>query len=299
MRIVRAFVLLLCFSASAVHATEPFPLSWPARLRVPRGEIVELKVYGEGLSSVEGRWAQGNLPFYAVAPGSFAAIIGVDLEAKPGASKITISARNDAGRQRQAETIVQTLSKSFREESIKVAPGFDQLSPEALELIRMERADFALAFATPAAERFWEAPFIRPVPHESSSSFGYRRIINGKPRAPHTGADLRAPLGTEVLAANHGRIVLTGNYFFAGQSIVLDHGHGLYTMYFHLSEFKVDAGTMVRRGDVIALSGMSGRVTGPHLHWAARLGNARIDPMELIQKISTAQSQEPGSVIGN
>jgi murein DD-endopeptidase MepM/ murein hydrolase activator NlpD len=299
MSVLRALVLLLCLSASVVHATEPFPLSWPARLKVPRGEIVELKVYGEGLSWVEGRWDKGNLPFYPVASGLFAAIIGVDLEAKPGTSKITITATNDAGRQRQAETIVQTVSKVFRQESFNVASGFDQLSPEALELIRTERADFALAFATPAAERFWEAPFIRPVPHESSSSFGYRRIINGKPRAPHTGADLRAPVGTEVLAANHGRVVLTGNYFFAGQSMVLDHGGGLYTMYFHLSEFKVDAGATVRRGDVIALSGMSGRVTGPHLHWAARLGNARIDPMELVEKISIGQSQQQGSGIGN
>jgi murein DD-endopeptidase MepM/ murein hydrolase activator NlpD len=299
MSVLRALVLLLCLSASVVHATEPFLLSWPARLKVPRGEIVELKVYGEGLSWVEGRWDKGNLPFYPVASGLFAAIIGVDLEAKPGTSKITITATNDAGRQRQAETIVQTVSKVFRQESFNVASGFDQLSPEALELIRTERADFALAFATPAAERFWEAPFIRPVPHESSSSFGYRRIINGKPRAPHTGADLRAPVGTEVLAANHGRVVLTGNYFFAGQSMVLDHGGGLYTMYFHLSEFKVDAGATVRRGDVIALSGMSGRVTGPHLHWAARLDNARIDPMELVEKISIGQSQQQGSGIGN
>jgi murein DD-endopeptidase MepM/ murein hydrolase activator NlpD len=295
----RAVFLLLCFSASAVYATEPFALSWPGRLKIPQGEIVEVKVYGEALSSVEARWAERNLPFYPVAPGSFAAIIGVDLEAKPGVSKITITATNDAGRQRRAQTIVQTLSKSFREESLTVAPGFDQLSPEALELIRIERADFALAFSTSAAERFWEGPFIRPVPQESSSSFGYRRIINGKPRAPHTGADLRAPVGTEVLAANHGRVVLSGNYFFAGRSIVLDHGGGLYTMYFHLSEVKVDAGTMVRRGDVIALSGMSGRVTGPHLHWAARLADARVDPMELIHKISIGQSQKSGTAIAD
>ena len=294
-----AVVLLLCFSVSAVHATDPFALSWPARLKIPQGEIVEIKVYGEGLSAVEARWAERNLPFYSVAAESFAAIIGVDLEAKQGVSKIMITATNNAGRQRRAETIVQTVSKAFRQESLTVAPGFNQLSPEALDLIRIERADFALAFSTSPAERFWEVPFIRPVPHESSSSFGYRRIINGKLRAPHTGADLRAPVGTEVLAANHGRVVLIGNYFFAGQSIVLDHGGGLYTMYFHLSEFKVDAGAMVRRGDVIGLSGMSGRVTGPHLHWAARLGNARIDPMELIEKISIGQSQQPGSVIGN
>ena len=296
---VRAVVLLLCFSASAVHATEPFALSWPAHLKIAQGEIVEVKVNGEALSSVKARWAERHLPFYPVAPGSFAAIIGVDLEAKPGISKITITATNDAGRQRRAQTIVQTLSKSFREESFTVAPGFDQLSPEALELIRIERADFALAFSTSAAERFWEGPFIRPVPQESSSSFGYRRIINGKPRAPHTGADLRAPVGTEVLAANHGRVVLSGNYFFAGRSIVLDHGGGLYTMYFHLSEFKVDAGTMVRRGDVIALSGMSGRVTGPHLHWAARLADARVDPMELIHKISIGQSQKSGTAVAD
>ena len=277
---VRAIVLLFCFSASALQATEAFDLSWPARLKISRGEIVELKVYGKGLSSVEGRWAETNLPFYPIAPESYATIIGVDLEAKPGASKMT-------------------LPKAFREETFTVAPGFDRLSPESLELIRIERADFALAFSTSAAERFWEGPFMRPVPQESSSSFGYRRIINGKPRAPHTGADLRAPIGTEVLAANHGRVVLTGNYFFAGQSIVLDHGGGLYTMYFHLSEFKVDAGAMVRRGDVIALSGMSGRVTGPHLHWAARLADARVDPMELIHKISIGQSQKSGTAMAD
>lgn len=283
------FVLIVSFTGSAVHATDPFSLSWPVRVKISQGEILELKVNGERLSSVEGRRAKENIPFYAVAPGKFAAIIGADLEAKPGLSKITITATDATGTQRLAETIVQTLPKAFRQESFTVAQGFDQLSPEALELIRIERADFALAFSTPAAERLWEAPFIRPVPHESSSSFGYRRIINGKPRAPHSGADLRAPIGTEVVAANHGRVVLMGEYFFAGQSLVLNHGAGLYTMYFHLSEFKVDAGATVRRGDVIALSGMSGRVTGPHLHWAARLGNARVDPMELIQKISSGQ----------
>jgi murein DD-endopeptidase MepM/ murein hydrolase activator NlpD len=289
MSMVTAVVLLFSLASPAVtvYGTEPFPLKWPARVKISQGEIFELKVYGEGLYSVEGRRARENIPFHAVAPGLFTAIICADLEAKPDVSKITITATNDAGAQRRAETVVQTHSKAFRQESFTVAQGFDQFSPETLELIRIERADFALAFSTSAAERLWQAPFIRPVPQESSSSFGYRRIINGKPRAPHSGADLRAPVGTEVLAANHGRVVLIGDYFFAGRSVVLDHGGGLYTMYFHLSEFKVDAGAMVRRGDVIALSGMSGRVTGPHLHWAARLGNARVDPMELIQKIST------------
>jgi murein DD-endopeptidase MepM/ murein hydrolase activator NlpD len=103
--------------------------------------------------------------------------------------------------------------------------------------------------------------------------------------APHSGTDLSAPAGTEVVATNHGRVVLVGNFFFAGGSVVLDHGGGLHTMYFHLSEFKVEEGVMVRKGDVIALSGMTGRVTGPHLHWGARSSGARVDPLQLIEKL--------------
>jgi murein DD-endopeptidase MepM/ murein hydrolase activator NlpD len=167
-----------------------------------------------------------------------------------------------------------------------VPPGFDEVSPETLEEIRREQTAFARAFEFSAPERLWEAPFERPVPQEASpSSFGSRRVINGTPRAPHSGTDMAAPMGTEVLAANHGRVVLMGQFFFAGGSIVLDHGAGLFTMYFHLSDFKVDEGALVRRGDVMALSGASGRVTGPHLHWGARLVNARIDPLQLLSKI--------------
>jgi murein DD-endopeptidase MepM/ murein hydrolase activator NlpD len=96
-------------------------------------------------------------------------------------------------------------------------------------------------------------------------------------------------LGSDVFAANHGRVVLLGDFFFSGYSLVLDHGAGLYTMYFHLSEFKVEMGSAVRKGDVIGLSGMSGRVTGPHLHWGARLNGARVDPFELLHKLGHAE----------
>jgi murein DD-endopeptidase MepM/ murein hydrolase activator NlpD len=284
--------LLIFLIAGSAFAAESFNLTWPAKVRMTQGEVVELKVSGENVAMVEGRRGNETISFYPVAHGLFAAVMGADLEAKPGVSKILLRATNHVGSQRRAEIVLQTLPRTFRQESFAVAQGFDQLSPETLELIRIERADFALAFATSSAARLWEGPFIRPVPQESSSSFGYRRIINGSPRAPHSGADLRSPVGTEVVASNHGRVVLVGDYFFAGKSIILDHGFGLYTMYFHLSEFKVEAGAMVRRGDLIALSGMTGRVTGPHLHWGARLGNARVDPFELIKKISSPASQQ-------
>jgi murein DD-endopeptidase MepM/ murein hydrolase activator NlpD len=98
-------------------------------------------------------------------------------------------------------------------------------------------------------------------------------------------------VGTEVLAANRGRVVLLGDFFFSGHSLVLDHGGGLHTMYFHLSEFKVEPGTEVQKGDLIALSGMTGRVTGPHLHWGARLSGARVDPFELVKKLSAVSDK--------
>jgi murein DD-endopeptidase MepM/ murein hydrolase activator NlpD len=182
---------------------------------------------------------------------------------------------------------VKIKAKAFRRESFNVPPGFDQMTPEALEEIGREQAAFAQAFAFSTPERLWETPFRRPVPQEASaSSFGWRRVINGTPRAPHSGTDLSAPMGTEVVASNNGRVVLVGNFFFSGGSIVLDHGAGLFTMYFHLSEFKVEEGALVKCGEPIALSGSSGRVTGPHLHWGARLRGARVDPLELLTKIS-------------
>jgi murein DD-endopeptidase MepM/ murein hydrolase activator NlpD len=209
------------------------------------------------------------------------------VEAKPGSSKLFLKATSSTGSERYGEVAIKIKAKAFRKESFNVSPSFDHMSPETIEEIRREQAAFARVFTAPSGERMWNGPFVRPVPHEASaSSFGFRRIINGVPRAPHTGTDLSAPIGTEVLATNHGRVALAGNFFFAGGSVVLDHGGGLFTMYFHLSELRVAEGAMVKKGDVVALSGGTGRVTGPHLHWGARLFNARIDPLQLLKKIS-------------
>ncbi|MBI2457957.1 MAG: M23 family metallopeptidase, partial [candidate division NC10 bacterium] len=108
---------------------------------------------------------------------------------------------------------------------------------------------------------------------------------NGEPRSPHTGADFAAPPGAPVLAANAGIVALAADHFFAGRSVILDHGLGLYTMYFHLQESLVQPGQRVERGQAIARVGSTGRATGPHLHWGARLYGARIDPQELLKPL--------------
>jgi murein DD-endopeptidase MepM/ murein hydrolase activator NlpD len=294
------FVVFFLARLMPAQGAEAARVAWPKTAEVFQGEIVEIKVSGPDLVAVEGRLGKEKIYFYPNGPGGFSAIVGADVEAKPGAAKLSLKLSGRSRVPQQREIPFKIKAKTFRKESFSVAPGFDRMTPEALDQIRHEREAFARAFAASAPERLWDAPFVRPVPHEASaSSFGWRRIINGAPRAPHTGTDLSSPAGTEVVAANHGKVVLVGDFFFAGGSVVLDHGGGLFTMYFHLSDLKVGEGALVQKGDVLALSGATGRVTGAHLHWGARLANARIDPLELLSKVSAADSGREVETITN
>jgi murein DD-endopeptidase MepM/ murein hydrolase activator NlpD len=250
-----------------------------------QGDIVAVKIPGVGLAAVEGRMGKATVPFYLRPSGYYTALVGADLEAKPGSVNLTVKATTSTGTERDSQVTLHIKPKSFKRESFSVASEFDQLSPETLERIRADQQQFSRAYMSSTPERLWEGAFLLPVSSEVTSPFGYRRIINGTPRAPHTGVDLKAAAGTPVVAANHGRVALVGDFFFSGHSVVLDHGGGLYTVYFHLAENKVEMGASVRKGDVIGLSGMTGRVTGPHLHWGARINGARVDPFELLNKL--------------
>lgn len=298
MRILALLAAIFSYVPGAwpASAGEAGRIKWPKSIEIAQGELIEVRITGADLVAAEGRWGQERIHFYSDGDGSFTALVGADVEAKPTRSKFALKVVRRSGQDQQTELPVKIKAKSFRTESFSVPPSFDQMTPETLAEIGREQEAFRRAFAAPVPERLWEAPFVRPVPHEASaSSFGSRRIINGTPRAPHSGTDLSAPAGAEVVAANHGRVVLVGNFFFAGGSVVLDHGGGLFTMYFHLSEIKVEEGAMIKKGDIVGLSGATGRVTGPHLHWGARLANARIEPFELLTKISNPGGQGQGS----
>ena len=285
-RAAAIFFMLNVVPALAL-AADAVKIVWPKSLEVSQGNLLEIKVAGDHLAAVEGRWGKEKIYFYPGEKNYFSALIGVDVDAKPALNKLSLKVTTSRGAHHQKDVGMRVKPKAYHQESFQVPPSFDQMTPETLAEIRGEQRAFARAFATTSAERLWNGPFIRPVPQEASaSSFGSRRIINGVARAPHAGTDLSAPMGTEVLAVNDGRVVLVGNFFFAGGSVVLDHGGGLFTMYFHLSDFKVGEGLFVHKGDVLALSGATGRVTGPHLHWGVRLNNSRVDPLELLRKFS-------------
>jgi murein DD-endopeptidase MepM/ murein hydrolase activator NlpD len=288
MNIARALgsaLALLSLLASHAFARPGGKATVTQPTEVFQGDIVTIKIPGVGLTAVEGRMGKATIPFYRNPKGDYTALVGADLEAKPGLMILTVKATTSTGTERDRQVTLRVKPKSFKRESFSVASEFDQLSPETLERIRHDQEQFSRAFLSSTPDRIWEGAFALPLSSEVTSPFGYRRIINGTPRAPHTGVDLKAAVGTPVIAANHGRVALVGDFFFSGHSVVLDHGGGLYTVYFHLAEHQVELGVPVRKGDVIGLSGMTGRVTGPHLHWGARINGARVDPFELLHKL--------------
>jgi murein DD-endopeptidase MepM/ murein hydrolase activator NlpD len=187
------------------------------------------------------------------------------------------------GRPLTGQGALRVLDAHFPVQRLTVPRPFVDLDAATLERVGREKAALDRLWDTLTPERLWGGPFRHPLNGAGAGSgFGERRIINGEPRSPHTGADFSASAGTPVLAPDAAMVALVGDHFFAGTSVVLDHGFGLYTMYFHLQESLVQPGGRVERGQIIGRVGSSGRATGPHLHWGARLHGARIDPRELM-----------------
>jgi murein DD-endopeptidase MepM/ murein hydrolase activator NlpD len=174
--------------------------------------------------------------------------------------------------------------RTFDVQHLTLPRGMVDLDPQTERRANAESARLRALYRTVTPERLWREAFVRPLAGSGpGTGFGARRVINGQPRAPHTGADYAAPSGSPVLAANAGRVALVDEFFFPGRLVVIDHGLGLYTLYFHLEAIGVSAGQAVERGQSIGTVGATGRATGPHLHFGAQVGEARVDPTALIE----------------
>lgn len=210
-------------------------------------------------------------------------LIGIDLEQSPGPVVVHVAAVDGSGQPLAGQRTLRVLDAHFPVQHLTVPRPFVELDPATLERINREKATLDRLWGVVTPTQLWHSPFHVPLDGAGPAyGFGVRRIINGEPRAPHTGTDFPAAEGTPVLAANEGVVALVADHFFAGTSIFLDHGLGLYTMYFHLQGSLVQPGQRVEAGQTIARAGSTGRATGPHLHWGARLDGARIDPRVLL-----------------
>ena len=257
-------------------------ISHRARAVAP-GEVVVVDVRAaEPLDDVRAQWLSQSIRFYQVEPRWWQGLAPIDVGAAPGPKTLNVVARLTAGRTLERPYAITIAARTFPARRITVAPKFADPPADELPRIEAERKAVEAIFASQTPERFWSQPFIVPVPGAATSSFGRRTILNGQTRGQHTGTDFQAATGTPVVAPNRGRVALAADQYFPGRTIIIDHGLGVYSYLAHLSEFSVAEGAVVERGQRIALSGATGRVTGPHLHWTMRLGSARVDPLSLI-----------------
>ena len=245
----------------------PFPRSLP----VPGG-VVRLPL---GPAPERPQARAGQVPLLVLGDAiAWTALVGVPLAAQPGPAQIEV--RDAAGRER---TLTYTIApKAYAEQRLKVAPRTVDLSAEDMARYERERARTAEIMASFSEPLPTELRMRQPTPGRRSSSFGLRRVFNGQARNPHSGMDIAAPSGTPVVAPLPGTVIDTGDYFFNGQTVWLDHGGGLLSMMCHLSRIDCRVGQRLAVGERLGAVGATGRATGPHLHWSVALSRAMVDP---------------------
>ena len=284
--VVLAAVAFAVGSAAGQSARAASPgLAIEASVRAPKqGSVVALSIRSDHpLTSLALEQAGRALPVDGDGTGTlFRALVGIDLDAPTGDLRLRITPVPVTGVSASIAYALRVVSGRFAVQRLKVRAGYVDLSPELLERVRADQAAVREVWASGEPVRRWRGPFLRPVEAEPADNFGVRRIFNGQPRAPHNGVDFRAPEGTPVVAPAEARVAMAADLYFSGRTIILDHGAGLFTTYFHLSRIEVAAGEIVGPGRVIGAVGSTGRSTGPHLHWGARLHGARVNPLDLL-----------------
>lgn len=248
------------------------------------GEIVRISIEGKGVIKQAQVIFLGNT--YVMAhgkdPGIWLAFLGLDLAIEKGAHPVVVSVLFNDGRHQNIEREIFVLEKEFPTKKLWVKQEYVTPPKEVLDRIQWESQLLGQVYAIVTLNWFGEGPFILPSEGKAHDNFGERRIFNNEPRSPHSGLDISSPYGDPVRASNSGRIVLAKNLYFAGNTVIIDHGLGVFTSYLHFSKILVKRGDMVRKGDVIGEIGATGRVTGPHLHWGVRVSGSRIDPFSLL-----------------
>jgi murein DD-endopeptidase MepM/ murein hydrolase activator NlpD len=272
--------------AEAASSTgSAFILAAPGRVGVGQPFLVRL-TSDQPLDSVSIHW-QGKevVPSISVWNNRHVALalLGTDvLNAKAGKEELSVIASID-GKENTFRRTVQIIGVDYPRQDLTLPKNMVTPPAEVLDRIADERKLIIKAKNTVTSRRNWRLPFDRPVQGKITSLYGLRRFLNGKARNPHRGLDFRSPMGNPIKATADGVVILVGDHYYAGRSVYIDHGNGVVSMYFHMSKPIVKEGDKVQRGQAVGLSGMTGRATGPHLHFSVSVLGKLVDPEPLLK----------------
>jgi murein DD-endopeptidase MepM/ murein hydrolase activator NlpD len=259
------------FSLPSIHLSSP---------GIYQGDLVLIKVELKGEERPRVWWMGQEI--YLVqddAKTGWFGFLGADLKTNPGRYPLLVKVLPGKWEKRMD---VKVMKKDWGVRRLTLPKEMVELDQPTLQRVRKESEVMKEALDAPPTPPAWRGPFCKPVNGEVIGSFGKASIINGLPRAPHSGVDLRAERGTPVHAINNGKVVLVADQFFSGRCVVIDHGGAIESMYFHLEKVMVQEGAVVAKGQVIGLVGATGRAEGPHLHLGVRINGARVDPLDLL-----------------
>ena len=267
-----------------------------------QGSLLLLEVRSrKTLAEISAEWNSKSVPFWQVLHSSGAdsskvaatdlrqAILGVDLEKAPGTYPLVVHVQTAGGKPASCTIQIPIRAGKFATERLQVGKEFVEPSAEQIQRANEERDKLRAIFDKITPEKLWDGDFRVPLDGVSTGgNFGKRRVLNGQPGSPHSGVDFPAVTGTPIHAAQSGRVALAQELFFSGNTVVVDHGLGIYTFYGHLSEIDVKPGDELQTGQVLGKVGATGRVTGPHLHWGLTVERARVNPLQLVKVLGKA-----------
>jgi murein DD-endopeptidase MepM/ murein hydrolase activator NlpD len=298
---VRRLLLLLPIAGLLSLASPQFPITAQVLQKCPEGLTMKLsagiaaqgtlllaQVSGpQNLPEMTGEWNGRELELWKEGPSgkTLHGMLGIDLEMPAGKHEWKIAWKDKDGAEVSCIATVTVRTGKFPTENLKVDKQYVEPDPEQEKRAAEDQKKMKAIYDTVTPERLWEGAFHLPLKDVSTGgNFGRRRILNGQPRSPHAGVDFPAMKGTPVYAAQSGKVVLAEELYYSGNTVVIDHGYGIYTLYAHLSEIDVKAGEAVKSQAEIGKVGATGRVTGPHLHWGLTIQHARVNGMQIVAK---------------
>ena len=282
--------------AGAVAAVKAPVVSW-VNGTLKDGEVARLDVllpqsFSENGKSVkiEGRAMGKRFDFFPAEPAAaglrYSAIVGVNFGTPAGEKPVVITVRRAGSAKKiQLFSKLVVVPGEYPSETISVRPNHVSPSRQELQQLKRERAELGRIYKSSSRTRLWTGPFQMPMSSQLTSPFGTRRVYNGLMQSFHQGVDFKAAEGTPVLAAGAGKVVLAKNLFLTGNTVIVDHGVDVFTVYAHLSALNARPGEMIPQGHLLGLSGMTGRASGPHLHWGAKVLGSRVNPLSLVQVV--------------